>query len=67
MGIAALVISVVMGLIFFSVFILTPPEEASDPGRRFSFGDFLRGNLSGRRFNATWVSGEREREMEKKL
>ena len=58
MGIAALVISVVMGLILLAVLALTPPKEPGDPGRPFSFADFLRGNISAKAFNATWVSGK---------
>ncbi len=57
MLIAAAVILAVMGMITLSVLLLTPPKEEGDEGRRFDFADFLRGNLSGRGFNGTWISG----------
>lgn len=47
-----------MGLILLSVFLLTPPPEVKIFGRPISFGEFLSGNLSGRTFNGTWISGE---------
>ena len=59
MFIATLVILAVFGLIVISVVLLTPPDEDAPAGEKIDFGDFLSNNLSGRRFNGTWISGEK--------
>lgn len=57
--IALLVIIAVLGLIVFSIVLLSPPEEGPRvKGRKFSLDDVLGPHYRARRFNGTWVSGE---------
>jgi len=57
--IALLVIVAVLGLIVFSIVLLSPPEEGPRvKGRKFSLDDVLGPHYRARRFNGTWVSGE---------
>jgi hypothetical protein len=57
--IALLVIVAVLGLIVFSIVLLSPPEEGPRvKGRKFALEDVLGPHYRARRFNGTWVSGE---------
>jgi len=57
--IALLVIVAVLGLIVFSIVLLSPPEEGPRvKGRKFTLDDVLGPHFRARRFNGTWVSGE---------
>lgn len=57
--IALLVIVAVLGLIVFSIVLLSPPEEGPRvKGRKFTLEDVLGPHYRARRFNGTWVSGE---------
>ena len=57
--IALLVIVAVLGLIVFSIVLLSPPEEGPRvKGRKFTLEDVLGPHYRTRRFNGTWVSGE---------
>jgi hypothetical protein len=57
--IALLVIVAVLGLIVFSIVLLSPPEEGPRvKGRKFTLDDVLGPHYRARRFNGTWVSGE---------
>ncbi|XP_023712953.1 dipeptidyl peptidase 4 isoform X2 [Cryptotermes secundus] len=55
--IALLVIVAVLGLIVFSIVLLSPPEEGPRvKGRKFTLDDVLGPHYRARRFNGTWVS-----------
>jgi dipeptidyl aminopeptidase/acylaminoacyl peptidase len=55
--IALLVIVAVLGLIVFSIVLLSPPEEGPRvKGRKFSLDDVLGPHYRARPFNGTWVS-----------
>ncbi|KDR11620.1 Inactive dipeptidyl peptidase 10, partial [Zootermopsis nevadensis] len=55
--IALLVIVAVLGLIVFSIVLLSPPEEGPRvKGRKFTLEDVLGPHYRARRFNGTWVS-----------
>lgn len=57
--IALLVIVAVLGLIVFSIVLLSPPEEGPRvKGRKFTLDDVLGPHYRARRFNGTWVSGK---------
>lgn len=56
--IALLVIVAVLGLIVFSIVLVSPPEEGPRvKGRRPELSEVLGPGYRPRRFNGTWISG----------
>ncbi|KAJ4427590.1 hypothetical protein ANN_25238 [Periplaneta americana] len=63
--IALLVIVAVLGLIVFSIVLLSPPEEGPRvKGHKFTLDDVLGPHYTARRFNGTWVSEYAIRKVE---
>lgn len=57
--IALLVIAAVLGLIVFSIFLLSPAEEGSRiKGLRLTLADVTGDTLKPRQVNASWISGK---------
>lgn len=57
--IALLVIAAVLGLIVFSIFLLSPTDEGSRiKGERLTLADVIGDKLKPRPVNASWISGE---------
>ncbi|GAB0091286.1 inactive dipeptidyl peptidase 10 [Sergentomyia squamirostris] len=55
--IALLVIAAVLGLIVFSIFLLSPEDEGNRiKGHQISISDILSGRLKWRPFNGSWIS-----------
>lgn len=58
--IALLVIAAVLGLIVFSIFLLSPEDEgARFKGRRVTLSDVNGNGLKWKQFNGTWINGKR--------
>ena len=57
-GISVVVISLVLGLVSLSVFLMTPPYTGPRvAGVRMSLHNFTSNIFSANKFNATWISG----------